>query len=138
MEIIQKQIIKAKNGYQNLSELNKSNKKQTSDTINDKSIYENKDYLIKVINATNQNFFETFELIDFIKSGSEGLVYEGTYKKTKTKVGFKFYIKNKNKEKKTEEIDYLKKLKNKGIISLYGFIKISELIDVSIVELAKW
>ena len=76
-----------------------------------------KENIQNFFNEKYSEFSESFELSDFIGSGSEGYVYKGFYKKNKRPVAIKFIkIKNnKNKEKINtrinQEIEICKKLK---------------------------
>ena len=80
-----------------------------------------------------QNFNNNFELLNFVNSGSCGVVYEGKIKKNNTKkVGLKFLMgkvidekrdKNAN-QKKLKEYNFQEKLHHKNITELYGLYPI--------------
>ena len=108
-----------------------------------KNFYENKDNLISFIKKNNANILQDFEILDFITSGSVGTFYEGRYKKgNKQKIGMKFFMDQTRNPKrikhKNEEISYLRKLKNKNIIGLFGHLKIDDFNSCAILELAKY
>ena len=77
-------------------------------------------------------FNDSFEIINYINSGSCGVVYEGKLRKSKNeqKVGLKFLIgkndnkKGKNDKNKLKELYFQKKLHHKNITCLYGFYEI--------------
>ena len=80
-----------------------------------------------------QDFNTNFELLNFVNSGSCGLVFEGKIKKTPNKrIGLKFLMgkimedkreKNQN-QKRIKEYNFQKKLHHKNITGLYGFYEI--------------
>ena len=80
-----------------------------------------------------QDFNNNFELLNYVNSGSCGLVFEGKIKKTPNKrIGLKFLMgkiledkrdKNAN-QKKIKEYNFQKKLHHKNITGLYGFYEI--------------
>ena len=80
------------------------------------------------------DFNNKFELLNFVNSGSCGVVFEGKLKKTPSKhVGLKFLMgkfleekreKNLNQQKKLKELYFQKKLHHKNITGLYGFYEI--------------
>ena len=80
-----------------------------------------------------QDFNNNFELLNFVNSGSCGLVFEGKIKKTPNKrIGLKFLMgkimedkreKNQN-QKRIKEYNFQKKLHHKNITGLYGFYEI--------------
>ena len=80
-----------------------------------------------------QEFNNNFELLNFINSGSCGLVFEGKLKNSPTnqRVGLKFLMgkilddkREKNNQKKIKELYFQKKLHHKNITGLYGFYEI--------------
>ena len=81
-----------------------------------------------------QDFNNNFELLNFVNSGSCGVVYEGRIKKNPSKhVGLKFLMskiidekreKNINNQKKIKELYFQRKLHHKNITGLYGFYEI--------------
>ena len=81
-----------------------------------------------------QNFNNNFELLNFVNSGSCGVVYEGKIKKSdkNKRVGLKFLMgkiidekrdKNAN-QKKLKEYNFQEKLHHKNITELYGLYPI--------------
>ena len=80
-----------------------------------------------------QDFNNNFELLNFVNSGSCGVVFEGKIKKYPNKrVGLKFLMgkiledkrdKNAN-QKKIKELYFQRKLHHKNITGLYGFYEI--------------
>ena len=79
-----------------------------------------------------QNFNENFEILNFVNSGSCGLVYEGKIKdKSQRHVGLKFLLnrlmdekrdnKINNHNKIIKELDFQRKLHHKNITGLYGY-----------------
>ena len=80
-----------------------------------------------------QDFNNNFELLNYVNSGSCGLVFEGKIKRTHNKrIGLKFLMgkiledkrdKNAN-QKKIKEYNFQKKLHHKNITGLYGFYEI--------------
>ena len=120
----------------------------TLSTTIDKDDYSNKYNIISFINKNNHEFFEKFDLCEFINSGSAGYVYRGIYKgKNKQQVAIKFLINKKqkeNREKKendtknvNQEIAISKKLHNKNIIEIYAYIK-KEQMKYSVLEYGKY
>ena len=80
-----------------------------------------------------QDFNNNFELLNFVNSGSCGLVYEGKIKKMPNKrVGLKFLMgkiidekrEKNNNQKKLKELYFQRKLHHKNITGLYGFYEI--------------
>ena len=80
-----------------------------------------------------QEFNNNFELLNFINSGSCGLVFEGKLKNSPTnqRVGLKFLMgkilddkREKNNQKKIKELYFQRKLHHKNITGLYGFYEV--------------
>ena len=77
-------------------------------------------------------FNDEFELINYVNSGSIGVVYEGKLKRSpiEKRVGLKFLIgktgneKQKNDNYKLKEIYFQNKLHHKNITSLYGYYEL--------------
>ena len=141
--------IKEKKEIQSKSFNSPSSTRNTTFVANiDKDDYSYKYNLISFINKNNSEFFEKFDLGDYINSGSAGYVYRGVYKgKNMQQVAIKFLINKKQKENREEkeneiknvnhEIAIQKKLHNKNIIEIYAYIK-KEQIKYSVLELVKY
>ena len=79
-----------------------------------------------------QDFNDNFELLNFVNSGSCGVVFEGKLKKYPNKrVGLKFLMgkileekRDKSNQKKLKELYFQRKLHHKNITGLYGFYEI--------------
>ena len=114
----------------------------TKETTNNSTRkYEEKENIDKLLNENKPKLSEYFEINDFISSGSIGIFYEGCLKKNnKQKVGIKFYLNQKRKREEliNEEIVFLKRLKHKNIVSIYGCFKINDTNSCVILELAKY
>ena len=66
-------------------------------------------------------FYEDFEIINYLDSGSESKVYKLLNKKKKREFALKYIFNNKNKPKNLNELKIASKLKNKNIIDFYGY-----------------
>lgn len=80
-----------------------------------------------------QEFNNNFELLNYVNSGSCGLVFEGKIRSSPTnqRVGLKFLMskildekRDKNTQKKIKELYFQRKLHHKNITGLYGFYEI--------------
>ena len=80
-----------------------------------------------------QEFNDNFELLNYVNSGSCGLVFEGKIRNSPTnqRVGVKFLMgkildqkREKNNQKKIKELYFQRKLHHKNITGLYGFYEI--------------
>ena len=112
-------------------------------TTDQKTKLENKENMIEFVKTYNPKLLEDFEILNFINSGSVGTFFEGRYLKgSKQKIGMKFFLNETQNEKKikqkNEEISYLRKLKFKYIIGLFGHLKINDYNTCAILELAKY
>ena len=122
------------------SKADKYQKKQApivNDTKKDllpiKEYFKNIDNMKEFLKDGCQDFNSNFELLNFVNSGSCGLVFEGKIKKTPNKrIGLKFLMgkimedkreKNQN-QKRIKEYNFQKKLHHKNITGLYGFYEI--------------
>ena len=112
-------------------------------SLNDKDFYNNLQNINNYLKEFYNNFYDNFELLNFINSGSVGRVFEGRLKNTKKeqKLAFKFNIsKEKTKKicKESQEITILKKLNHKNISQIYAFIKMPDNSNFSVLEYAKY
>ena len=100
------------------------------------SISEKKSSLLKGIDP---KILESFELQEFLGSGSESEVYKAYIKNSKRTVAMKMILLKKNQRININEINISKKLKNKNIINFYvaGEFKRNELYCI-ITEYAKF
>lgn len=108
---------------------------------------------IKQLVKDCNKFNEDLEILNYINSGSCGIVYEGRIRKSvNKKVALKFILnkiqnrKNKLQEKENyqslykinKEITLQNKLKHKNITSLYGVYEIQNVSSCIVMELAKY
>ena len=116
----------------------KDDEEKTSASISDKNYYKD---LAKMNEFLRQNcckFSEEFELVNYINSGSSGIVYEGRTKRgKKKKLALKFQIEEK-KAKGTQEISILRKLHNKNITEIYAYIKMNDYSNFCALELGNY
>jgi serine/threonine protein kinase len=120
---------------------NDKNQKKIAQMINDpkkdfktvKEHFKNINNMKDFLKEGCQDFNNNFELLNFVNSGSCGVVFEGKIKKTPNKrVGLKFLMgkildekRDKNaSQKKLKELYFQKKLHHKNITGLYGFYEI--------------
>ena len=91
-------------------------------------------------------FFENFELSEYIASGSSGNVFKGIYKQNKKQVAIKVLKNRYNKEKKDkekilsrikQEMDISSKLHNINIMETYAYINKNENCNFSVLEYGK-
>ena len=126
--------------YDNNSIINED--KKTTVSSYDKDFYNKIENINIYLKQYYSKFFDNFELLNFINSGSTGRVFEGRLKNAKKnmKLAFKFKISQnifrKNK-KDSQEIAISKKLNHKNITAIYAYIKMSNNSNFSILELAK-
>ena len=126
--------------YDNNSIINED--KKTTVSSYDKDLYNKIENINIYLKQYYSKFFDNFELLNFINSGSTGRVFEGRLKNAKKnmKLAFKFKISQnifrKNK-KDSQEIAISKKLNHKNITAIYAYIKMSNNSNFSILELAK-
>lgn len=109
--------------------------------LTEKNSLKDKIYMISTLKQKYPNFLETFELEEYISSGSAGVVYAGKSKKAKKKqkIAFKFKIDNNKKDNSNnQEIAILRKLHHKNITEIYAFLKMNDnYSSVCALELAK-
>ena len=104
--------------------------KSISDCNSIKDSYKNINNMKNFLKAFDE-FNENFELINYVNSGSCGVVYEGKLRKSKNgqSIGLKFLIGKKDKKNdknKLKEIYFQQKLHHKNITSLYGYYEFKE------------
>ena len=107
---------------------------QKKDYKSIKEHFKNIDNMKEFLKEGCLEFNNKFELLNFVNSGSCGVVFEGKLKKNPTKhVGLKFLMgkileekrdKNINQQRKLKELYFQKKLHHKNITGLYGFYEI--------------
>ena len=123
-------------------------KERNNDAVSDKDYYSNINNMRCFIRDNQPNFFEIFELDEFLNCGSVGHVFKGNCKLNKRPVAFKFKInrlkkqreeKRNNKNEVSQEIKIWKKLHNSKIIEIYSpSLKINDNCKFSILEYAKY
>ena len=132
------------------------NRKSVSDSlIKEKasSIFSDKDYYSNIYNMkcfireNKPNFFEIFELEEFINCGSTGYVFKGNCKLNKRLLALKFIINRlniKRKEKKdskndiSHEIKIWKNLHNSKVAEMYSSLEINNDCKFLVLEYAKY
>jgi len=130
-----------------LKSTRESTMKPKINQLQNKDFYCQMENMLKFINENHPSFSEQFELLNFVKSGSAGYVYEGRNKKSNCnqKYGFKFCINSKKKENeekdnknKYQEIAINKKLHHKNINQILAFIKMKDGSFFSVLEIGKY
>lgn len=125
-------IDKNKNNDINNKNYISNNYKEEKIEINKEQL-KNKEYLIKLIQNGKKEFLEIFEILNYIGSGGESIVYKGKIKNSNKFVTMKFIYNNIN----MNEIGIAKILKNKNIVDFYGFENVvKHKLDVIIMEYA--
>ena len=105
---------------------------------------ENIDGMNEYIQRNQPRFYESFELTDFIGSGSTGVVYKGKSKNKDNKqfYAFKFCIQNNKSSRKSinryREIYNQKQLHHKYIVQIFAFYKINDTDFFSVSELGTY
>ncbi len=105
---------------------------QKKDFKSIKEHFKNIDNMKDFLKEGCQDFNDNFELLNFVNSGSCGVVFEGKLKKYPNKrVGLKFLMgkileekRDKSNQKKLKELYFQRKLHHKNITGLYGFYEI--------------
>ena len=149
--------IKCQNNPENLSKdrnkLSNSNSSvssaktspQTNQQI-DEGNFKTKEELKAFLEQNYPQFFENFELSEYIASGSSGNVFKGIYKQNKKQVAIKVLKNRYNKEKKDkekilsrikQEMDISSKLHNINIMETYAYINKNENCNFSVLEYGK-
>ena len=121
----------------------KAQQKLIDNIENSKNYFSKKENMQNYLNVYCPSFNQQFELLNFLKNGSVGHVYEGKYKcgNNNQKYAIKFCIKKKREEKedknKFQEIAINKKLHHKNINQILAFIKMTEGSFFSVLEFGK-
>ena len=99
-----------------------------------------KDIMEEYLRNNCPTFNENFELVDYLDSGSTGIVYKGKSKNSRDNklFSFKFCIRNRNQKNKYHEIIHQKSLHNKYISEILAFYKINSTDYFSVSELGKY
>ena len=113
----------------------KNDEEKTSASVSEKNYYKDLNKMNEYLKQNYCKFSESFELVNYINSGSAGVVYEGRTKRGKAKkIALKFQIEDK-KLKETQEINILRKLHNKNITEIYAYIKMNDYSNFCALEL---
>ena len=152
-----KENIKCQNNPENLSKdrnkLSNSNSSvssaktspQTNQQI-DEGNFKTKEELKVFMEQNYPQFFENFELSEYIASGSSGNVFKGIYNQNKKQVSIKVIKNRYNKEKKDkekilsrikQEMDISSKLHNINIMETYAYINKNENCNFCVLEYGK-
>ena len=152
-----KENIKCQNNPENLSKdrnkLSNSNSSvssaktspQTNQQIEEGN-FKTKEELKVFMEQNYPQFFENFELSEYIASGSSGNVFKGIYKQNKKQVAIKVLKNRYNKEKKDkekifsrikQEMDISSKLHNINIMETYAYINKNENCNFCVLEYGK-
>ena len=118
---------------------------QTNQQI-DEGNFKTKEELKVFMEQNYPQFFENFELSEYIASGSSGNVFKGIYKQNKKQVAIKVLKNRYNKEKKDkekilsrikQEMDISSKLHNINIMETYAYINKNENCNFCVLEYGK-
>ena len=118
---------------------------QTNQQI-DEGNFKTKEELKVFLEQNYPQFFENFELSEYIASGSSGNVFKGIYKQNKKQVAIKVLKNRYNKEKKDkekifsrikQEMDISSKLHNINIMETYAYINKNENCNFCVLEYGK-
>lgn len=108
--------------------------------------FKTKEELKAFLEQNYPQFFENFELSEYIASGSSGNVFKGIYKQNKKQVAIKVLKNRYNKEKKDkekilsrikQEMDISSKLHNINIMETYAYINKNENCNFCVLEYGK-
>ena len=108
--------------------------------------FKTKEELKVYLEQNYPQFFENFELSEYIASGSSGNVFKGIYKQNKKQVAIKVLKNRYNKEKKDkekilsrikQEMDISSKLHNINIMETYAYINKNENCNFCVLEYGK-
>ena len=99
-----------------------------------------KDIMEEYLHNKCPNFYENFELGDYLDIRNTGIVYNGKSKNSRDNklYYFKFCIRNRNQKNKYHEIIHQKSLHNKYISEILAFYKINSTDYFSVSELGKY
>lgn len=118
---------------------------QTNQQIEERN-FKTKEELKVFLEQNYPQFFENFELSEYIASGSSGNVFKGIYKQNKKQVAIKVLKNRYNKEKKDkekilsrikQEMDISSKLHNINIMETYAYINKNENCNFCVLEYGK-
>ena len=117
------------------------NTQSQTDQSNSSELFKTKETVSNFLKKNYPSFFETFELIEYINSGSSGNVFKGLYKINKRPVAIKLiksrFDKEKMETRMIQEKTISKKLHNINIIETYAHTKINEEYYLTILEYGK-
>ena len=108
--------------------------------------FKTKEELKVFLDQNYPQFFENFELSEYIASGRSGNVFKGIYKQNKKQVAIKVLKNRYNKEKKDkekifsrikQEMDISSKLHNINIMETYAYINKNENCNFCVLEYGK-
>lgn len=78
----------------------KDDEEKTSASISDKNYYKDLEKMNEYLRQNYCKFSEEFELVNYINSGSSGIVYEGRTKRGKKEISTKIPNRRKKKRKR--------------------------------------
>ena len=115
---------------ENILKINNSNKSFNNSLNLNEKFYEklisSSENLITFLSKIKCNLLENFEIKELLDKGGESFVYKVLHRKTKNHFVFKIIHFKKNERRNVNEINILKKLKNKNIINYYGTYEIEK------------
>ena len=125
---------------------NIENKNEIESSNNGKDYYSNINNMSSFLKTNKPNFFEDFELIEFINNGSVGHVYRGNVKISKKPIAIKFIMNDNRKDKKdkkdkkefSQEFEINRKLHNPHINEIYSLLRINNDSYFCILEYGKY
>ncbi len=110
---------------------NIQNKNEIMNSYREKDYYSNINNISSFLKTYKPKFFEDFELVEFINSGSVGHVYRGNVKRSKKAIAIKFIMnenrkdKKESKKKEFQEFEINRKLHNPYINEMYSLTRIN-------------
>jgi serine/threonine protein kinase len=127
------------NSIKSFSSLKKTQFQTNQSDSND--LFKSKENVSDYLKKNYPSFFENFELIEYLNSGSSGNVFKGLYKMNKLPVAIKIiksrFDKEKMEARMLQEKTIATKLHNINIIETYAHIKINEEYYLTILEYGK-